>query len=60
MGYFMPLADEFMADLKAQDRRSAKEWEYLNSAEVWAGLGLMVLEVESSEKGSIEEMERRL
>ena len=34
MGYFKPLADAFVSDLRSKDRRSAKEWEYINAAGV--------------------------
>lgn len=36
MKYFKPPADAFLSDFRARDRRSAKEWEYVNAAGVWA------------------------
>lgn len=35
MGYFKPPPDAFLSDLKSKDRRSAKEWEYVNAIGVW-------------------------
>ena len=32
MGYFKPATDAFLVELKNKDRRSAKEWEYVNGA----------------------------
>lgn len=34
--YFKPPASAFLSDLRHRDRRSAKEWEYINAAGVWA------------------------
>ena len=45
MGYFKPDADAFISELRSRDRRSAKEWEYVNAAVVWAELGLWALMV---------------
>lgn len=60
LGYFKPPTDAFLSDLKAKDRRSAKEWEYINSAGVWTELGLAALEVAKDQEGSIEDLGRRL
>jgi uncharacterized membrane protein YgcG len=39
MAFFKPPATAFLSELKAKDRRSAKEWEYINAAGVWLELG---------------------
>jgi uncharacterized membrane protein YgcG len=39
MELFKPPATAFLSELKAKDRRSAKEWEYVNAAGVWLELG---------------------
>jgi hypothetical protein len=38
MEFFKPPATAFLSELKAKDRRSAKEWEYINVG-VWLELG---------------------
>lgn len=60
MGYFKPAATAFLSELRSQDRRSAKEWEYLNVIGVWTELGLAALEVAKAHDGTIEDMGRRL
>lgn len=35
MAYLKPPVDAFNSKLKSKDRRSGKEWEYVNSAFVW-------------------------
>lgn len=60
MGYFRPPTDAFQVELKSKDRRSAKEWEYVNSAGVWVETGLAALEVAREQGGGPEEFGRRL
>lgn len=60
MGYFKAPTDAFLTELRSKDRRSAKEWEYVNAAGVWTELGLMSLEVARTTDGSKEEMGRQL
>lgn len=60
MKYFKPPADAFLADLRSKDRRSAKEWEYVNAAGVWAELGLAALELAKTQDGDTEDLGRRL
>jgi uncharacterized membrane protein YgcG len=43
MAFFKPPATAFLSELKAKDRRSAKEWEYINAAGVWLELGQAAL-----------------
>ena len=38
MGYFKQPSDAFISALRSRDRRSAKEWEYINAAGVWTEL----------------------
>lgn len=60
MGYFKPPADAFLADLRLKDRRSAKEWEYVNAAGAWADVAMVSLEVARAESGTVEDVARRL
>jgi hypothetical protein len=39
MAFFKPPTTAFLSELKIKDRRSAKEWEYVNAAGVWLELG---------------------
>ena len=59
MGYFKPNSDAFLLELKAKDRRSAKEWEYVNGAGVWVETGLAALDV-AKRSESCKDMARRL
>jgi hypothetical protein len=45
MAFFKPLATAFLSELKSKDRRSAKEWEYVNAAGVWLELGQAALAI---------------
>jgi hypothetical protein len=60
--YFKPPASAFLSELRAKDRRSAKEWEYVNAAGVWVELGQTALDLardgESVDK--MEDLARRL
>lgn len=58
--FFKPPPDAFLTDLRSKDRRSAREWEYVNAAGVWTDLGLAALEVAKTEDGSTEDLGRRL
>jgi len=60
MAFFKPPSDAFLTELRQKDRRSAKEWEYVNCAGVWAEMGQMALEVAKEDSGTLEEMGRRL
>lgn len=55
MGYFKHSTDAFLVELRLKDRRTAKEWEYINEAWVWAETSLSALslckESETSTKG---------
>jgi hypothetical protein len=39
LAFFKPPATAFLSELKSKDRRSAKEWEYVNAAGVWLDFG---------------------
>jgi hypothetical protein len=39
MAFFKAPATAFLSELDAKDRRSAKEWEYINAVGVWLELG---------------------
>jgi hypothetical protein len=45
MAFFMPPATASLSELKSKDRRSAKEWEYVNAAGVWLELGQAALAI---------------
>jgi hypothetical protein len=45
MAFFKPPATAFLSELKSKDRRSAKEWEYVNAAGVWLELGQAALAI---------------
>lgn len=60
MGYFKPPPDAFLMELRSKDRRSAKEWEYLNAIGVWTELGLTAMEVARTLDGTIEDLTRKL
>ena len=59
MGFFKPPVDAFLSDLRSKDRRSAKEWEYINGAGVWTELGLSALEVAKTQGGTLEDVGKR-
>lgn len=60
MKYFNPPADAFLMNLRVKDRRSAKEWEYVNLAVVWAEMAGMESKVAKTERRTAEEMGRFL
>ena len=60
MGYFKPPADAFVSELKSKDRRSAKEWEYVNACSVWTELGLAALGVAKDQAEDVPSMARKL
>ena len=43
MAFFKAPIDAFATDLKSKDRRSAKEWDYINGAGTWLESGLAAL-----------------
>jgi hypothetical protein len=45
VAFFKPPATAFLSELKSKDRRSAKEWEYVNTAGVWLELGQVALAI---------------
>jgi hypothetical protein len=62
MAFFKPPASSFLSDLRNKDRRSAKEWEYINAAGVWLELGQTALSLarEGSADDGADVMSRRL
>ena len=60
MGYFKPPKGAFLAAPKSKDRRSAKEWEYINAAGVWLELGMASRDVAATESGTEQDMGRQL
>lgn len=63
MAYFKPPMDAFVAELKTKDRRSVKEWEYVNGAGVWLETGLAALSLCKEgygEDNSMDVLTRRL
>jgi hypothetical protein len=50
LAFFKPPATAFLSELKARDRRSAKEWEYVNCAGVWLEMGQAALTIERKER----------
>jgi hypothetical protein len=45
MAFFKPPATSFLSELKSRDRRSATEWEHVNTAGVWLELGQAALAI---------------
>ena len=60
MGYFKPPAEAFLSELKSRDRRSAKEWEYINAAGVWTELGVAALGVARDQTEDVPSLARKL
>jgi hypothetical protein len=62
MAFFKPPATSFLSELRGRDRRSAKEWEYINAAGVWLELGQTALTLAREGEGgeSVVEISRRL
>jgi hypothetical protein len=62
MAFFKPPATSFLSDLRSRDRRSAKEWEYVNAAGVWLELGQTALTLarEGDGEDSVDAISRRL
>lgn len=60
LGYFKPPVDAFLSELKSKDRRSAKEWEYINGAGVWIETGLAAMTLAKEQEGTVEDLARRL
>lgn len=59
-GFFKLPSDVFLSELRSKDRRSAKAWEYVNTAGVWMELGLAVLEVAKRQDGTLGDIARRI
>lgn len=60
MAFFKAPIDAFLTDLKSKDRRSAKEWDYLNAAGVWLESGLAALRLAKEGQGDFSDCARRL
>ena len=60
LGYFKPPPDALLMELRSKERRSAREWEYLNAIGVWTEVGLTALEVARTHDGTIEDLTRKL
>jgi hypothetical protein len=56
LAYFKPPASSFLSELRAKDRRSAKEWEYVNAGGVWVELGQTALDL-ALDGESVDKME---
>lgn len=59
MAYFKPPADALLNDLSSKDRRSAKEWEYINGTGFWVETGPAALELTKEGEGRIGDLARR-
>lgn len=60
LAYFKPPVDAFLTELKSKDRRSSKEWEYINAAGVWNEMGLSALSLLRTNPGDTEQFGRML
>lgn len=60
MAFFKAPIDAFSTDLKSKDRRSAKEWDYINGAGVWLESGLATLRLAREGTGNLAECSRQL
>lgn len=60
LAYFKPNKDAFLVELKSKDRRSAKEWEYINGAGTWVETGLSALSVCKESAKDLDEVSRYL
>lgn len=60
MRYFKPPVDAFLTELKGKDRRSAKEWKYVNASGVWSEMGLSALSLLRTSAGDAEQFGRLL
>lgn len=60
MGYFKPPTDAFLTELRSRDRRSAKEWEYINAVGVWIETGLTALDIAKNQETETEPLTRKL
>ena len=60
MGFFKPPADAFLNQLRQKDRRSAKEWEYVNAAGIWAHMALIAVILAKAADGNTAELFYRL
>lgn len=60
LAFFKAPFDSFAIDLKSKDRRSAKEWDYINGAVVWLESGLAALRLAREGEGNGSECSRHL
>ena len=60
MDFFKAALDAFATDLKSKDRRSAKEWDYVNGAGKWLESGLAALRLAREGTGTEAEMAHQL
>ena len=62
LAYFKPPMDAFAVELKTKDRRSVKEWEYVNAAGVWleTGLAALTLTKDADDSTDTDVLARRL
>ncbi|PXF40470.1 hypothetical protein BWQ96_09819 [Gracilariopsis chorda] len=60
MAFFKPPMDAFTVELKTKDRRSVKEWEYINGAGVWLETGLAALMLCKEGTDDLDTITRRL
>ena len=59
-GFFKPEVDAFYQTLQRKDRRSAKEWEYINAAGAWADMATTMMVIAKNETGTQEQFAARL
>lgn len=45
MEFFKPVMEDFFTEIRQNDRRTAKEWDYINYKGLWAEFGQRALEV---------------
>lgn len=60
LSFFKAPVDAFATDLKSKDRRSAKEWDYINGAGVWLESGIAALRLARDGTGDAAECARHL
>lgn len=60
MAYIKSATDAFLAELKEKDRRSPKEWGYVNGDGVWVETGLTALDIAKKTTGMPKNLERWL
>lgn len=60
LAYLKPPMDAVLTSLKSKDRRSAKEWEYINADGVWADMTITAFTIAKTTKETDEELGARL